>query len=87
MVNEVTGCWVWLSPAPDGYGRFWYQRTMQVAHRVSYELYVGTVPPGLVLDHLCETRFCVCPTHLEPVTYSENRQRAELSLRSRRVAA
>ncbi len=45
------------------------------AHRVAYELYVGLIPEGLQIDHLCRVRACVRPAHLEPVTQLENVQR------------
>lgn len=47
------------------------------AHRVAYELLVGPIPEGLVLDHLCRVRHCVNPDHLEPVTKRENERRGK----------
>ena len=38
------------------------------AHRVMYEMFVGPIPEGVTLDHLCRTRNCVRVSHLEPVT-------------------
>ncbi|MFC7842519.1 HNH endonuclease signature motif containing protein [Streptomyces sp. NPDC057382] len=46
------------------------------AHRVAYELLVGPIPAGLVLDHRCSTPRCINPRHLEPVTQEENVRRA-----------
>jgi hypothetical protein len=49
-----------------------------LAHRLVYELLVGPIPDGLVLDHLksrCTSRRCVRPDHLEPVTITENTRR------------
>lgn len=46
------------------------------AHRVAYELYVGPIPPGLVVDHLCRVTWCCNPAHLEAVTQGENIRRA-----------
>lgn len=74
------GCWLWsgqlTNGARGGYGRFVFKHRRTVAHRVSYELFVGAVPEGLELDHLCRVRRCVNPAHLEPVTRAENSRRA-----------
>jgi len=68
------GCWLWRgSQSRGGYGR--YNETL--AHRVAYELFVGSIPEGLTLDHLCRVRHCVNPEHLEPVTLGENLRRGE----------
>ena len=68
-----SGCWQWLdSLATFGYGTFGYKGKGHRAHRISYMLYKGEIPDGLVLDHLCRNRGCVNPDHLEPVTTKEN---------------
>lgn len=77
-VNKTEACWIWTGSANEkGYGQVWRgnftdKRTMQNAHRFSYEILVGPIPEGLELDHLCKNRLCVNPTHLEPVTHKEN---------------
>lgn len=38
-------------------------------------MFVGPIPEGLHLDHLCRVRRCVNPAHLEPVTQAENNYR------------
>jgi hypothetical protein len=45
------------------------------AHRASYEMFVGPIPDGLEIDHLCFTLSCVKPEHLEAVTHEVNVQR------------
>jgi hypothetical protein len=70
-------CWVWTGPLkPDGYGRLTRNHRAVYAHRYAYELWVGPIPSGLELDHLCLTKACVRPDHLEPVTKLENMQRS-----------
>jgi hypothetical protein len=67
------GCWQWVGCInAEGYGRFNFDGVITNAHRASYRLFVGEIPPGLVIDHLCRNRSCVNPDHLELVTNKEN---------------
>lgn len=68
-------CWLWTG-GHSWYGAIRIGRKVLRVHRVVYELLVGPIPAGLVLDHLCENKLCVNPDHLEPVTQSENMRRA-----------
>jgi HNH endonuclease len=80
IVPLAGGCWEWAGVRSKlGYGRFTYGRKAHQAHRLVYELFVGPIPDGLELDHLCWNPWCVFPEHLEPVTHAENtrRRRAE----------
>lgn len=76
-VRHDVDCWPWTgSHLVSGYGKFLADNDQQVlAHRYAYELWVGEIPDGLVLDHLCRNRGCVNPSHLEPVTNEENLRR------------
>lgn len=76
------GCWHW-DAAKDkrGYGQFCIRYKRFVAHRFAYEVLVGPIPNGLVLDHLCCNKSCVNPDHLEPVTVQVNSSRAGLKQR------
>jgi HNH endonuclease len=70
-VNETTGCWLWsLKPNRDGYGKFGHKR--KLAHRVSYEAFVGIIPSGKCILHRCDTRNCVNPDHLFIGTQQDN---------------
>ena len=70
-----TGCWLWESATTRGYGVIHIAGGVQYAHRFSYEHFVGPIPKGLSIDHLCRTPLCVNPAHLEPVTPRENTAR------------
>lgn len=71
-IRAADECWPWVgSVTGDGYG----QMRGRGAHRVAYELHVGPIPTGLVIDHLCHVRHCVNPRHLEAVTNQENSRR------------
>lgn len=74
QVDEESGCWLWTSFLDkDGYGVFFTTRGgEQRGHRFAYTHFVGPIPEGLVIDHLCRVRNCVNPAHLEPVTNREN---------------
>ena len=73
---EVYGeCWVWLGSKDEkGYGRVHCPGYRRV-HRLAYELAIGPVPGGLMLDHGCRNTSCCNPEHLEPVTNQENVRR------------
>lgn len=73
---NASGCWLWnLSKDRDGYGEGCFMKRKRKSHRLSYEAFVGQVPEGLQLDHLCRARSCANPAHLEPVTCGENIRR------------
>lgn len=78
-VNKTETCWLWTAHDNGlGYGQFWVPEKQRLvyAHRFAYELLVGPIPEGLVLDHLCLTPRCVNPRHLEAAAFRENVARA-----------
>lgn len=75
---EVGGdddCWIWrgnLQPNSYPYGRITFNAEPLLAHRVSYELNIGKIPDGYVIDHICHNPKCVNPKHLRACTRSQN---------------
>jgi len=69
-VRVTATCWVWRGRTTrKGYG---YMRVKpsgrpwawMPAHRIAYQLLVGPIPAGLVLDHvwpICQSKLCVRP--------------------------
>ncbi len=85
VVNPETACWHWCGELHrKGYALL-RVRNMQgrqkwrFAHRVAFEEFRGRIPDGLVIDHLCRTRDCVNPFHLDPVTAIENFRRGNIT--------
>jgi hypothetical protein len=75
-VDTSGKCWLWkASITPDGYGQFKCNGKVIRPHRWSYEHFIGIIPEGLELDHLCSVPACVRPSHLEAVTHKENIRR------------
>ena len=72
-VQSEGDCWCWTAGlVGGGYGQFHHDGKPNYAHRWLYERAIGPVDPKMTLDHLCRTRRCVRPDHLEVVTRGEN---------------
>lgn len=74
VVDEQTGCWLWHGAHDEkGYAMIGGTR----AHLNYYRRFVGPIPDGLEIDHLCQVRRCVNPSHLRLVSHTENMRRAK----------
>jgi len=74
-IIPIAGCWIWMgSSDKHGYGRISTSRGESPAkvYRVTYESFVGKIPPGKVVRHLCDTPSCCNPEHLAIGTQKDN---------------
>ena len=79
-INPETGCWDWLArKATNGYGHISIHHEKVGAHRAAYETFVGPIPDGLTVDHLCFNRACINPEHMRLLTASDNARNQRLS--------
>lgn len=82
-IDVTDGCWYWtITIDRDGYG---HTTNWRLAHRVAYEYWVGPIPDGHHVDHVCHNadlgctdgaacmhRRCVRPDHLKARVALEN---------------
>lgn len=67
------GCIPWLgSTYTNGYPRVSYRQRYHPAHRMAWFIQNGTNFIPEEIDHICNNRNCVNPSHLRPVTHREN---------------
>lgn len=72
-VIKTPKCWAWIgAKGSNGYGQMQMGPRKQQAHRIAYELFVGPIPEGLTIDHICRFKDCVNPSHLRTMTMLEN---------------
>lgn len=75
--NKRNPCWIWTgSKNKQNYGILFFgenQKSRNVmAHRFSYEYYIGKIPENLIILHSCDNPSCVNPAHLSVGNSQEN---------------
>lgn len=78
VTEDDNGCWNFQGAKTEGYGVIGLggrDAGNDYTHRVTYRYFVGEIPSGLDLDHLCRNRACCNPWHVEPVTRLVNTSR------------
>lgn len=75
-VVQPNGCVEWTGSTNPRYGMIAVGgKKNKTTHVIAWEHYMGPVPEGLELDHLCRNTLCWNITHLEPVTKKVNQLR------------
>lgn len=70
-----SGCWLFQGfchKPPRNYGNISHRGKKWATHRLTYFLYKGSIPKGMVVMHSCDTPPCCNPDHLELGTHLQN---------------
>lgn len=81
LLPNENGCMEWKNLKINTYGRIKYNNKSGLAHRFSYELFVGKIPENMCVLHKCDNRKCVAPDHLFLGTIADNDRDRDLKNR------
>ena len=77
-VHPSSHCWEWISGTDKkGYGEIRLKNGKSGgkrahAHRMAYEVFVGKIPQGMLVCHICDNPKCINPEHLFLGAYKDN---------------
>ena len=71
-IDKVDDCWIWKGWRRQGYGKISIKGKEAMVHRVSYELFKGSIDKGKILLHNCHNPSCINPDHLRQGTVQDN---------------
>lgn len=94
--DPLTGCRIWTAKTSKRRGgdldgrinlRVNGRHVSRRAHRISFEVFNGPIPPDHEIDHTCVNSLCIEPLHLEAVTHAENVKRRDQREMDRNIAS
>lgn len=70
VTREPGGCWLWKGGVDRrGYARLRINGRVWRAARASHRAFVGPIPHGHDIHHVCQNRRCINPAHLRPMPH------------------
>jgi len=77
-ITKTDTCWIWKKETkPREYPQMRVKGKNVCVHVWAYKQFVGPIPEGYQVDHLCRNIRCGNPSHLEAVTQLENLRRQQ----------